>query len=146
VSLNIEFIGEYEPGVGHGLISVNDFVEDFESDLTFWTAYRYEAQWREGIDRLLRGESRSCLITSIWGRPAEGPFGVWWTLYRQGHLVVVRNQLLFSSVFPEFNPEEPYGSIPERTLVNEEGNEISEWSLEVNSISPLLPSDRCTDL
>jgi hypothetical protein len=136
MSLRIRFTNktDYEPGLALGEITLDDFVETFETALTFWGAERYESQWREGIDRLLQGASRSCLITSLVDSGCE-VFGVWWKLYREGNHVVVQNQLLLSSVFGKnFNPDDPYSSIPDRMFLNCDGEQISEWSVEFAKI------------
>jgi hypothetical protein len=70
-----------EPNVAIGQIALGTFVEEFEMALTTWNRERYEQQWREGIQRILNGASKSCLITSFWGdKDAFG--GEWWRMYR----------------------------------------------------------------
>jgi len=140
MSLKIRFINktDYEPGLARGEITLHEFVEEFESSLALWNAERYERQWQEGIERLRHGAASSCLITSVWASPRDSDcdvFGVWWKLYRVGERVVVQNQLLLSSVFGrEFDPDDPYRSIPERRSVNAEGVQVSEWTVEFDSI------------
>jgi hypothetical protein len=139
MSLRIRFINrmDYEPDLALGEITLDDFVEKFETPLTFWNADRYERQWRDGIARLLNGALRSCLITSMLDSRSE-VFGAWWKLYREGDHVVVQNQLLLSELFGgDFDPDEPYRYIPERQKSSAEGIPISEWLLEFSSIKPL---------
>lgn len=71
MSLRIRFINktDYEPGLARGEITLNDFVEEFESSLALWT-----------------------------------------------------------------DPDDPYRSIPERRSVNAEGVQVSEWTVEFDSI------------
>jgi hypothetical protein len=139
MSLRIRFINriDYEPALALGEITLDDFVETFETPLTFWSADRYENQWREGIDRLLKEASRSCLITSMLD-PKTEVFGVWWKLYRDGDQVVVQNQMLLSDVFGKnFDADEPYRSIPDRLSVNADGEPVAEWFLKFDKIGPL---------
>lgn len=139
MSLKIRFTNkmDYEPDLALGEITLDDFVETFETPLTFWKADRYERQWREGIDRLLKGALRSCLITSMLD-PRSEVFGVWWKLYREGDHVVVQNQLLLTEVLGgDLDPDEPYRSIPERLPFNAEGALVSEWLLEFSEIGAL---------
>jgi hypothetical protein len=139
MSLRIHFINrmDYEPALALGEITLDDFVETSETPLTFWSADRYERQWREGIDRLLKGALRSCLITSMLDSRSE-PFGVWWKFYREGDHVVVQNQLLLSEVLGgDFDPDRPYPSIPDRLQFSAEGAPVSEWVLEFSQIRPL---------
>jgi hypothetical protein len=138
MSLRIRFINKtnYEAGLALGEIALDDFVENFETPLTYWDADRYEKQWRQGLDRLLAGASRSCLITSMLS-PNYEVFGVWWKLYREGPQIVVQNQLLLSDVLArEFDPEDPYKSIPDRVSLSEDGTPVSEWLFAFNQIEP----------
>jgi len=109
MSLRIRFINktDYEPNLALGEIALTDFLENFEISLAFWGADRYEKQWRQGIDRLLEGASKWCLITSMLDPKCEH-FGVWWKLYREGEHVMVQNQLLLADVLGRtFDPDEP---------------------------------------
>ena len=85
MSLRIRFTNktDYGPAIALGEITLNDFAETFETPLTLWSAERYERQWREGVDRLRLGLSRSCLITSLI-EPGPELFGICWKLYHEG--------------------------------------------------------------
>jgi hypothetical protein len=138
MSLRIRFISktDYEPTLALGEIALDDFVETFEIPLAFWSVDRYENQWREGIDRLLNGAVKSCLITSMLDSRSE-VFGVWWTLYREGNHVVVHNGLLLSDVHGKnFNPDEPYEAIPDRRSFSDDGTPVSEWFVDFHKIRP----------
>jgi hypothetical protein len=69
------------PGWGRGRITLDDFVEDFESPLWFWKTADYERQWTQGIQRILEGEPKSCLITALIEpiQTADYVFGSWWS-------------------------------------------------------------------
>ncbi len=129
--LKIRFTNKtcYEPGLARGQIVLDQFIEDFESSLALWSAERYEQQWEEGIDRLRRGASKSCLITSLWAvGPACEVWGVWWVLYNRGDHAVVRNRLLLSAVIgAKFDQDYPYGAVPEHRSFSPGGEAISEW-------------------
>ena len=143
-ALNIRFTNktDYEDGLAFGEIRLNDFVENFESPLTFWDAAHYEQQWKDGIARLLKGAQRSCVITSIVDPQNEADcFGVWWTLYRDGEYVVAHNQLLLTEVLGRFDPENPYEFIPARASVSPDGEPISEWRVRLDGISLPAQSD-----
>ncbi|MGB6904684.1 MAG: hypothetical protein WBD98_17770, partial [Acidobacteriaceae bacterium] len=68
MSILIRFLHDArdEPDMAIGQITLGAFVEEFEMVLSVWSRERYERQWREGIQRLLDGKSKSCLITSFW--------------------------------------------------------------------------------
>jgi hypothetical protein len=144
MSLLIRFLHEAqdepdEPDMAIGQITLGAFVEEFEMVLSVWSRERYERQWREAIQRLLDGESKSCLITSFWGdKNAFG--GEWWTMHRVEDQVAVRNQLIrpdiFDQDFDNFDPGNPYLSIPEWCPVNEDGQEPSRWFVPFDQITP----------
>jgi len=139
MSLTIHFINKtnYGADVAVGEVALDDFVERFEASLIFWDTDRYESQWRQGIDRLLDGAPKSCLITSIL-EPKYEHFGTWWVLYRDGQQVLVQNQLLLLDVFGSgFDPDQPYASIRDRVSLCAEGERISEWSINFDDIGRL---------
>ena len=139
MSLTIHFINKtnYGADVALGEVALDDFVERFEASLIFWDTDRYESQWRQGIDRLLDGAPKSCLITSIL-EPKYEHFGTWWVLYRDGQQVLVQNQLLLLDVFGSgFDPDQPYASIRDRVSLCAEGERISEWSINFDDIGRL---------
>src|SRR5579862_862278 len=117
-----------EPDFAVGQITLGSFVEEFESILSVWDLERYEQQWQEGIQRLLRGASRSCLMTSLWG-DLNGHGFAWWPLYRVGNEVVVQNALIWDPemIDRDFDPKDPYRFIPEHRSLSEDGQQISEW-------------------
>lgn len=135
MSLRIRFTNktDYGPAIAFGEITLNDFAETFETPLTFWSAERYERQWREGVERLRLGLSRSCLITSLI-EPGPELFGMWWKLYHEGDQILVQNQMLLASEFGNFNPDNPYASIPEHVSVNADGEPVSEWVVRFDAI------------
>ena len=139
MSLTIHFINKtnYGADVAVGEVALDDFVERFEASLIFWDTDRYESQWRQGIDRLLDGAPKSCLITSIL-EPKYEHFRTWWVLYRDGQQVLVQNQLLLLDVFGSgFDPDQPYASIRDRVSLSAEGERISEWSINFDDIGRL---------
>lgn len=131
-----------EPDLALGEITLGAFTEQFEMVLSTWNFERYQRQWCEGIQRILDGASKSCLITSLW-RKEDAVGGEWWPLYRvRGHVIAQNHFIrpdIFSRKFDNFNPDDPYPSIPDRERVNEDGQEISEWSVPFNQIAPLSP-------
>jgi hypothetical protein len=143
MSILIRFLHEVHddpdvPDLAIGQIALGAFVEEFEMILSTWSRARYEQQWSEGIQRLINGESKSCLITSFWSEGAAFG-GEWWKMYRVANEVVIQNQLIrpeFGQDFNNFDPDNPYPSIPDRRSVNEDGQQVSEWFVPFNQITP----------
>jgi hypothetical protein len=121
-------------GISHvlGEIVINDFKEQFDIPLDWWSIQDYERQWREGFERL-KTHDRSCLIARIKD-PSKGPFVDWWLLYKEGEQVCIRNEVLFGEEYIKliglapFTSTNCYDFIPAkgpRELSN--GMQVSEW-------------------
>jgi len=118
------------PGWGRGCITIDDFVEDFESPLWFWKTADYERQWAQGIQRILAGAPKSCLITSLIEpiRTADYVFGSGWKLYLDGVNVIVQQQLLIGDVVgAAFDVADPYSAVPDYRPTTAEGEPLSSW-------------------
>lgn len=125
-----------------GEIVIDDFRERFVSLQSFWSASRYEAHWREAVERIVRDGERSCLITSI-ADPARSEMLFWWPMYREHDRVYVQNGMLFfGQLQGSFDPENPFPSVPDRTMINEDGERVSEWSLPVSDLQAFLLAPR----
>jgi hypothetical protein len=144
MSISIRFLTgvqkeENEPDFAIGQITLGTFVEEFESILTVWSLERYQQQWQEGIQRILNGATRSCLIASLWGDSNGYGFN-WWPLYRTGNQVVAQNGLVWDPemqfLYRNFDPNDPYRFIQGHRSVNEDGQQISEWCVPFEEIIP----------
>ena len=125
------------PGWGRGRITIDEFVEDFESPLWFWKTADYERQWAQGIQRILDGEPTSCLITSLIEpiRTADYVFGSWWKLYLDGVNVIVQQQLLIGDVVgADFDVTDPYSAVPDYRLTTAEGEPLSSWITSLHGL------------
>ena len=123
------------PGWGRGRITIDDFAEDFESPLWFWKTADYERQWAHGIQRILDGEPKSCLITSLIDpvRTGDYVFGSWWKLYLDGVNVILQQQLLIGDVVgARFDVTDPYSAVPDYRPTTEEGEPLSSWITSLN--------------
>ncbi|WP_330455490.1 hypothetical protein OIB37_00435 [Streptomyces sp. NBC_00820] len=121
------------PGVGR--IVVGGFGETFPIDLTYWNSSHYEQSWSSALNRLEGGDvATSCLVSSL-SDPVTANFISCWPLYRIGDDVFVQNSLVFLAELSEpFDPEQPWLSIGPREVVDEGGNEISEWRVDVEAV------------
>jgi len=49
-----------------GEIIIGDFKKYFHSSLSYWRQQQYLNQWKEGIERICKGEVNSSLITDMY--------------------------------------------------------------------------------
>jgi hypothetical protein len=78
--------------------------------------------------------STSCLISSITD-PGTANFIFCWPIYRDGEDVYVQSSIIFLDGLEEqFNPQEPWRYVEVRSLVDEDGNQISEWSTTISQV------------
>ncbi|WP_307663479.1 hypothetical protein [Streptomyces sp. V1I1] len=104
-------------------------------DLSFWTVADYSRSWERALRELEASEnSTSCLISSITD-PETANFIFCWPIYREGEAVHVQNSIIFlDGLEEEFNPQEPWRYAEARSLVDEDGNQISEWSTTISEV------------
>jgi hypothetical protein len=121
-----------------GLITIGSFQERFIASLDYWNAADYARHWKQAIRRIIQFSPSSCLITSMYD-PVTANYVYWWTMYRINRTVFIQNQIFFlDKLSTPFNPNNPFTSIPERETVNEDGDEISEWSTTVEELEAFL--------
>ncbi|WP_193368588.1 hypothetical protein [Pelagibius marinus] len=121
-----------------GSIKLGNFQEDFHASLSHWDQERYRSQWKEALERLVKGEDKSALVTSMYD-PDKANFITWWPLYRDGDCVLVQNQLLFlAELAKPFSEAQPYKSVPRRETTTEDGEAISEWTIDLSDIEEFL--------
>lgn len=123
-----------------GKVLFGDFEEHFTAWLGFWKQENYEGQWSEGLARVLAGLP-SCLITNI-NRPdcaREEYIMRAWLLYPVGELAVVHEKLFFADQLEaDFCATQPYEHVPDRKSLSDDGEEISEWRIELAAIRQFL--------
>jgi hypothetical protein len=123
-----------------GILTLDNFQEHFLANLHEWTKEDYEAQWKYALQTLLSGSSNSALIVDYLS-PESADYLEWWPMYLAGEEVVLHDQLLFYQQLPKpFHIEEAFASILERRSVNEDGNEISEWRIDLSEVKRFLAS------
>jgi len=118
----------------YGIITIGSFEERFVATLDYWCAKDYEQHWKQAIGRIVQVSDVSCLITSMHN-PAAANFLFWWPMYRVGDTVFFQHHILFFDELPSpFNEHDPYACVPERKILNEDGEAISEWSASVDDL------------
>ncbi|HEV7387565.1 MAG TPA: hypothetical protein VGN73_03030 [Gemmatimonadaceae bacterium] len=105
----------------------------FTIDLRHWTIPEYEAQWREGIWRLLEGASSSALMTAY-----AGPYGHMhhmWALWReQSWLYVQQHAVINGDLDHPFVPDSPYDYVGARIEASKYELPIPEWRVSLTDI------------
>ena len=121
-----------------GLITIGSFVERFVAAIEYWDVTRYHRHWQQAIIRIVRGAATSALITSMHD-PTAANFIHWWPMYRLGDAVHFQNHiLLLNELKTPFDPNEPFRFVPERRIINSDGEKISEWSASIADLQYFL--------
>lgn len=137
---NKEDLPLLEPEVRFGEIVLGEYVERFEAPTSYWTAEDYQEHWKQAIERIVGGEEKSCLITSMYD-PELANFIFWWPIFREGTKVFVQNQVLFlKDDKTPLNPLNPFASIKDRQTLTEDGLLISEWEISISELEFFLNS------
>jgi len=129
-----------DPGVvaSLGIIQIGLFQERFIASLMYWSADDYRRHWKQAIERILHSSEVSCLITSMVN-PIKGNHIFWWPIYRVNERVFIQNQILFfDQLRSPFDERNPFLSVPEHQTIGEDGNSISEWSVQINVLEEYL--------
>lgn len=144
MSFEIHFAGNPNNDVDSGTISrpgqitVGRFRESFVSVLGYWDESKYQRHWHDAVQRLVSTGEDSCLIASI-ADPSKSEMLLWWPMYRDGERAIVQNGILFYSELRDpFDPDDPFSSVPSRTMINEDGERVSEWSVDLDELRAFL--------
>lgn len=114
-------------------IKIEEFWEQFNLRIDWWTVEDYESQWQMGLERL-KSHHRSCLVTEVVN-PQLYQQIAWWLLYKEDNLIYIRNEVLFGEYYAEvvgqkkFTPQTCYDFIgPKQPRAGwEDGHQESEW-------------------
>jgi CdiI N-terminal domain len=135
-----------DPGVvaSLGVIQIGSFQERFIASLMYWSADDYKRHWKQAIKRILHSSDVSCLITSMVN-PITGNHIFWWPMYRMnGHVFIQNHILFFDQLQSQFDERNPFSSVTERQTIDEDGNRISEWSVQINELEEFLIKEYTT--
>lgn len=111
---------------GIGEIHIDDFVELFESDLSYWSEKQYISQWKAASIRIEK-KLPAYFITSIT-EPQNSNFIRAWVCYPIDEELVFQEHIIFLDNLSEpFNETDPHKHILPYERVDEDGEEISEW-------------------
>lgn len=135
-----------------GQITIGDFKEKFVMPLESWTLEEYQTQWQQALRRL-NNHSVSCFVTSVQHLKTKYPSMEIWPFFKEGEKIFFHNQLLINETIEgrslslsNFNAQTCYQFIlprvadQENKAINDDGERISEWSLDLNDFlnSPIV--------
>ena len=113
-----------QPGLGE--IQIDNFIEYFETDESYWPQEKYEVHWKVASERVAKGLD-AYFITST-PDPKTANFIRGWACYPKEEELVFQEHILFLDELPEeFDIEHPYKCIPDYESASDDGGEISEW-------------------
>jgi CdiI N-terminal domain len=119
---------------------LGDHRDRSEAPLEFWREPDYEAQWREGVERIADGAEASCLVT-VMNEPGAGRRAQFSALYRFDEEVAV-HEILWLPDRGSLDPEAIYESVPRYCADFEtetaEQMPVSEWRLPQSALRDWL--------
>ena len=111
---------------GAGEIRIDDFVESFECDHSFWSQQDYESHWKEAKHRVEQGLP-AIFLTSI-SAPDTANFFCTWVCYPDKDELVFHEWIMFlDQLEAPFNTRNPHTHIPQYCSHSDDGQAISEW-------------------
>jgi len=140
INLIPDSVPDLDPGViaSLGVIQIDSFQERFIASLMYWSADDYKRHWKQAIERILHSSNVSCLITSMVD-PTTGNHIFWWPMYRENDTVFIQNHIMFfDQLQSPFDERNPFSSVADRQTLDEDGNRISEWSVQINELEEFL--------
>jgi len=139
---DISFTGEVwtDEGVPYESVklTLNDWYEFENADLTHWSPEDYQKQWLEQLNEISTTRNKGALIVSIHD-PARG-YRVWiWTMWKNDDRVRFQNRLLgMLEAVDDFDPNRVCDYIGDYESCTPEGEQISEWVVPILAIKTFL--------
>lgn len=114
-------------------IIIDEFTEPVHLPLSYWKADDYRSSWRSSLEEGIRNKKHSALAVSMY-EPGYTNFIFVWVVYFLGNKAAIQNSILFLDECHGFTPEKINDFIEPRTTHNEDGEEISEWSTNIDNV------------
>lgn len=122
----------------YGLITIGSFQERFIAPLHYWKTKDYENHWKIAINRIIKNEQQSCLITSMYD-PQNANFIIWWPMYRLDENIHIQNNILFfNQLGKPFEINAPFSFVPNHEILTEDGEKISEWIISIKDLESFI--------
>jgi hypothetical protein len=122
-------------------IHIGSFSEQIHVPTEYWSKTRYIKQWIDALECLNSSpNAASALVTEIYNYPHNPRYAMlWWPLFREHGEVHVRYQYLLKDERPmPFDETRLYEYLPKRELLNDEGYQISEWTISFDHAEKFL--------
>ncbi|MBD9422373.1 hypothetical protein IB259_24205 [Achromobacter sp. ACM04] len=130
-----DVLERFDESVLCGEIEINGYKETFFAPVGFWFRIDYLKSWKKSLDQGLRDRSHAVLATSMRD-PGSCNFVFCWVIYIEGERAYIQNHALFLNELPvPFIPGDINLHVSAREEINEDGRKISQWSVDVSSIS-----------
>lgn len=121
-----------------GTLRLGKSTEEFLANLSLWGKLDYESHWARELKGLVEGNLKAALVVSYDDPKAASNMEIW-RVYRDGECLHFQNQLLPYSNLPHtFEISEIIRYIPDRVVINTEGNKISEWDVAIRDVEMFL--------
>jgi hypothetical protein len=120
-----------------GRLQLGESTEEFLANLSAWAKSDYESHWTRELKTLLKGNPKVALVVSYYRNPASNM--EIWHVFRDRELVHFQNQILWYSSLPSgFEVSKLSQYIPDRAVMDAEGNRFSEWDVAIKDIELFL--------
>ena len=121
-----------------GCIEINGEIEYFYAPANYWSQRKYLQSWRHSLLEGMSNNSHAALLTSMRD-PKSANFLSYWILYFELDAVYIQSGILFLKEWKSvFSPEVINSYFSEREDVDEDGQKISQWKIDHDSVSCFL--------
>jgi hypothetical protein len=121
-----------------GRLLLGKSTEEFLANLSLWSQSDYESHWTRELKALVEGNPKVALVVSYDDPKASSNMEIW-RVYRDGEWAHFQNQLPRYSDLPrEFEVSKMSQYIPDRAVMNAEGERYSEWDVAIRDIEMFL--------
>jgi len=135
-----------------GVIVLGDDERGFRAPLSCWREQDYEAQWRDGVERLVAGAESSALVVE-WDYPADEQWVMFFPLFRLDGTTVAVQKRLWPGITSfwqrrvlrrsfRLQPEEIYGVVGSYSAETEDGDPMWEVRLPLSDFADYLSRQR----
>lgn len=114
-------------------VIIDKFEEMCYIPVSYWDISNYKHSWLNSLEEGLLNKNHSALVISMY-EPTQTKYVFAWVLYFNGDDVYVQNNIIFLGECDEFTPGQINRFIEPRTSYNEDGEAISEWHTDLNSV------------
>lgn len=116
-----------------GKIRIGNFSETFHVPLSYWTRDKYRSQWKAAIYKLIHGENKVALITSMYSPKCKLHPLVEDVPHRRKY-THSKSSVVYGRPRQKNLMRKIYQFIPERRTLTEDGDSISEWIISLKDI------------